>query len=71
MSGCCTQMRRKLVRHSTLNIESGDTKEIRSEWVTEPCNVPLFGDVGNVCRSCLGGWTHPENYAVKDSNIAP
>ena len=63
----CTQMRRKLVKHSTLSLETGETTEGRSEWVTEPCNTPLFGSslksLGK-CASCERGWTHPENYPV-------
>lgn len=59
----CTQMRRKLVRRGTLSLATGESKMTASDWVTEPCGIPLFGD-GDKCRSCLAGWTHPENYPV-------
>lgn len=67
MSGSCTQMRRKLVSYGAMNIGAGVTNgaEVRSEWVTEPCGAPLFGAKGEtLCRSCLSGWTHPNNYPV-------
>lgn len=72
MANSCTQMRRKLVRHSTLNMVTGEKTPGREEWLTEPCNIPLFGDSrgGGVCRSCAGGWTHPENYPVKEGDGA-
>lgn len=67
MADSCTKMRRKLVNHCALNISNGAIEKIRSEWVTGPCNVPLFGDskAGGLCRGCAGGWTHPENYPVE------
>lgn len=64
----CTVMRRKMVRHGTLNMATGATADGHSEWVTEPCGIPLFApkhrETG-ICRSCESGWTHPENYAVE------
>lgn len=70
MADRCTQMRRKLVRHSTLNLATNATQEIRSEWVTEPCNIPLFGDTSGICRSCRAGWTHPQNYPLDTGEVA-
>jgi hypothetical protein len=68
----CTQMRRKLVTHSSLNMATGETTPGRQEWVTEPCGTPLFGAKGQtLCRSCLSGWTHPNNYPVSDETVSP
>lgn len=66
----CTQMRRKLVTHGTLNMATGATTEGHSEWVDEPCNVPLFADgerEAGLCRSCASGWTHPNNYPLTEA----
>lgn len=65
----CQVIRRMLIKHSTLNIATGETSSMaREEWVTRPCGTPLFGDeeraVGK-CRSCAKGWTHPNNYPVE------
>lgn len=71
--GNCTQMRRKLVTYSTLNVATGETKAGHSEWVTEPCGAPLFdarSKTKALCPSCEGGWTHPNNYPVTDDGAA-
>lgn len=62
----CTVMRRKLVKHESLNMATGESTKTHEEWVTEPCSIPLFGDEEKtgVCKSCSKGWTHPENYPV-------
>lgn len=60
----CTKMRTVLIRHQTLNLQTGETTENGSEWVTRPCGIPLFGvhtETG-VCSRCLTGWEHPENF---------
>jgi len=66
----CTVVRRKLVTRGTLNIATGVSEMGDGEWVTEPCNVPLFGDeerkIG-VCRSCASGWTHEHNYPITEA----
>lgn len=59
----CQVMRRKLVTHSTLNLGTGRSTIVRKEWVTEPCNIPLFGEPGP-CRSCREGWASRLNYPV-------
>lgn len=67
-SDSCRIMRRKLVRHSTVNIVTGERSAETEEWVTEPCGVPLFGErevLTGVCRSCANGWTHENNYPVE------
>lgn len=67
MSNSCTQMRRVLVRHNTLNFGSGTVTPSREEWVTEPCGKPLFDARSRAigkCPSCEGGWTHPHNFPV-------
>lgn len=66
MSGC-TQLRRMLVKHGTLNIVTGDTDVTSEEWVELACDAPLFGDEERkrgTCRSCAAGWTHEHNYPV-------
>lgn len=63
----CTTMRRKLVTHHTLNLRTGATTPIRQEWVTEPCNTPLFGLLykeRGTCRACSEGWKTATNYPV-------
>lgn len=63
----CLVMRRKLIRHRRLTLSSGEVTAGTSEWVIEPCGVPLFSDAERAvgqCRSCATGWTHPENYKV-------
>jgi hypothetical protein len=60
----CSQMRRKLVRSGTLNLATGKTDLPNEEWRDEPCGTPLFTDgerQSGICKSCAGGWTHPEN----------
>jgi hypothetical protein len=63
----CTQQRRYVVKHGTFNMATGASEMTSQEWVTGPCNAPLFGDEAQTrgtCRSCFNGWTHPENYPV-------
>jgi hypothetical protein len=65
--GNCTVMRRVLVKHSTLDLETGQYVQGKEEWVTRPCGKPLFSDAekqSGKCKSCQKGWTHPENYPV-------
>lgn len=68
MKESCTQLRRKLVTYSTLDFITGDRAIRSTEWVTEPCGIPLFSDVERergTCRSCADGWTHEHNYPVE------
>lgn len=63
----CTQMRRVLVQHSTMSAQTGEQRDIRNEWETQPCGAPLFSDADKArgtCRSCASGWTHEHNYPV-------
>jgi len=63
----CMQIRRKLVTHSTLNMMTGETAEAGQEWHTEACGAPLWSDEERetgFCRSCLSGWTHPDNFPL-------
>lgn len=62
----CTQMRRKLVTHGTLNFSTGSFDKGPQEWVTEACNSPLFGDNRKIgkCKACQIGWKHEHNYPV-------
>lgn len=67
MSNDCTQMRRMLITHHSLNLASGIVTPGKAEWVTRPCRAPLFGGHSKAlgkCPSCEGGWTHPDNYPV-------
>jgi len=66
----CTVLRRMRIRHSNIDLRSGEVEEGGFEWVTRACNTPLFGadrKIG-VCRSCRSGWTHPHNYPVAETN---
>ena len=61
----CSVMRRMLVKHSTVNMVTGESKETSQEWVTKPCGTPLVQEqerVTLVCSSCASGWTHPHNF---------
>lgn len=63
----CTQMRRMLVTHSTVSMNTGERRELGEEWVTRACGVPLFADAEKergTCRSCFSGWVHANNYPV-------
>lgn len=64
----CIMPRRWTVRRSTLNMLTGETTEPGPpEWEEGACGAPLFSEAERdtgVCKSCLGGWTHPENYPV-------
>jgi hypothetical protein len=69
----CTQMRRFVRTHGTLNIATGEVKMDRRVWVTEPCEVPLFGDdeqKRGTCKACHTGWETDENYAVSNELVA-
>lgn len=63
----CQQMRRFVVKSGTLNMATGESQMTSQAWETRNCAAPLFSDeekVRGTCRSCFGGWTHPENYPV-------
>lgn len=60
----CIVERQKTVRHSTLNIVTGETTtKGEPTIVVEPCNTPIFGKGGfpGVCSACADLWEHPEN----------
>ncbi len=63
----CTQIRRMLVKHSTVSMNTGETRELGEEWVTRACGAPLFAEAEKhrgTCRMCFSGWVHPNNYPV-------
>lgn len=63
--GCCTVIRRKLVTGFPTLADAADRTNGVEYWVTEPCNVPLFGPEGRKagqCRSCLGSFFHEHNF---------
>lgn len=69
----CTQMRRKLVTRKSFNMGTGVSVEVGQDWVTEPCNAPMFTDVETqrgTCRSCANGWTHEHNFPVAATEVA-
>jgi hypothetical protein len=60
----CTIERRWLSRREVLNLGTGVSAPLDEEWVTGPCDAPLFGDEGRqlgACSSCAKGWTHEHN----------
>lgn len=68
--GGCTQVRRVLVTHLSVNIATGASNEVAKQWETKPCNAPLFSDAerdARKCRSCSSGWTHPHNFPVDEA----
>lgn len=66
MANDCMVLRRKLVTHGAIN-SRGIYTEARSEWVIEPCGVPLFGSERGMCRSCKAEWIHENNYPCNRS----
>jgi len=61
----CKITRKKLVSFSILNMTTGAKKEIKKEWREEQCGTPLFSnDNDTVCKSCLSGWTHENNFML-------
>ena len=55
----CHTLRRVLVRLPA--------KAAGYDWTIRACGMPLFSDLecaSGVCRSCTGGWTHPEDHPV-------
>lgn len=63
----CTVIRRALLTRGTLQLNSSEITMAGQDWVTGPCNTPLFGDAEKArgtCNSCHKGWTHPHNYRV-------
>jgi hypothetical protein len=64
----CTQSRRMLIEHFTLNMNTGESTPKGSEWVERECGVPLFTDAERTrgtCRSCAGGWKTDNNYPIE------
>lgn len=62
----CQILRKKLVTLHKLHLYMGTmTDNIRTEWRTETCDTPIFGQHGRkVCDSCLSGWTHEHNFML-------
>lgn len=72
----CQVIRRKLVRYGWF--EHPDSLSMhyppppRDEWVVEACGTPLFTadeKQAKCCRSCLDGYSHPENYLATKAQI--
>lgn len=69
----CTIIRTVKVTHSTLNMVSGKTTEGKTEIVTKPCGIPLFGkphSTTGVCRHCAEGWSVKDNCFANDQERA-
>lgn len=67
----CTQLRRMLITHQSLNLASNETADVGQEWVTGSCDIPLFSEEEvrrGTCRSCANGWTHEHNFPVEMAN---
>jgi hypothetical protein len=63
----CTQVRRMLIKHSAVSMQTGERRELGEEWVTQPCGTPLFAEAEKergTCRACFSGWVHEHNYPV-------
>jgi hypothetical protein len=64
----CKIMRKKLIRYRTISLTGAAVPPAPAkapEWHEEECGVPLFSNDGaKVCRSCLNGLTHPENFML-------
>jgi hypothetical protein len=64
----CAVMRRMLVKHGLININTGETRSGPEEWITRACDTPLFTEperTSGKCRACAKGWTHPHNYPIE------
>jgi hypothetical protein len=65
----CTILRTFDVQHGTLNMVTGEHVISRTETVTAPCNVPLFGAAAarGICAACRRGWDVPGNTFANDA----
>lgn len=66
---CCTRTRTFKVRlfegFDAFEKETTDAEE----WITGPCNAPLFSDEDErtgTCRSCRSGWETAENFPAPE-----
>ena len=62
----CTIRRIVVVRHSTIDMQTGKETPGKTQVVTEACGTPLFGDPTGVCRSCAEGWQVKGNKFASD-----
>lgn len=63
----CKQKRRYKVTYYTLNTITRKKSDKGHYWVESDCNIPLTTEqvMGQgLCRNCLNGWSHPNNYPV-------
>lgn len=74
----CTQMRRIFEKPGlTVDMFTGKVTQLEGpgKWVDRACGAPIFSEdekKAGKCRSCLSGWTGPENMPVPaDSTIVP
>ena len=67
----CQVTRRKLVRYGWFGAPNY-VPPTHLEWVVEECGTPLFTEDekrAKCCRSCLDGYSHPENYRATKAQI--
>jgi hypothetical protein len=62
----CTQKRRVLETHGSLDLTTGTLTMDRSTatWVVRACGAPLFTDAQRergTCDGCASGWSSPGN----------
>lgn len=66
----CTVQRTFVRGHG--HLVDGKYVQESEETVTEPCNVPLFDDLGQqtgICRSCRGGWEAATNKFASEAEM--
>lgn len=68
ISSGCPIKRTSVVRHSTVNMKTGEETPGKTEVVTKECGIPLFGDP--ICRGCAQGWEVPENKFANEKERA-
>lgn len=66
----CQIIRKKLVKSGIMQFDGKPMKITSEKWVTEKCDTPIFGKDSHkrkVYDSCIEGWTHEENYMVRNA----
>lgn len=64
----CQIKRIMVIRHSTVDMRTGEQTPGKIEVVTKECGTPLFGD--QVCRGCAQGWEVEENKFASEKEKA-
>lgn len=67
MRDTCRIIRRYLVTHSTVNMQTGEETLGETKWEVGPCNAPLFSNEerkSGVCKACASGWSSPTNHPI-------